>query len=439
MLYRLIIVTGPMTGQRVTVPETPLVIGRDPDCGFCVQDADVARRHAAITIGKDGLGIRDLGTMNRLIVNGREVRESRLKHGDEVEIGRTRFVVQAVVETDVDGRRQAKRRRRGKVMAALGAIAVLAVAAYWRWSDHADQSAAVPKPPSPPPETRVSVPEPSALTNLVEVRPLATNESASGAVAAENSERMSEEIRRLTMDLVALRTTVQMIAASSVTSRADRAAGTPSLAVSVTAAVSAAVTPAVTGVSAATVAASVTGAKDKPASGVAPGPALSPPPFRGRISIASLDQRKFPASQDVDEMRLVDIGLAADPPDALPAVNLLRVQVMVFDRNAATGTPFLTRAIVRNPQFQASSEWQTNAVNLVSATYVVPRGARHAGGDPGPADEFCGYVVRVFYGNEFQSEESRPRDLARYAPPLPTPVERGRDVTGTTGGSKGSP
>lgn len=444
MIYRLIIVTGPMTGQRVTVPEIPLAIGRDPDCGFCIRDPDVGRRHAVLSLDKDGLRIRDMGTMNRIIVNGREVPESRLKHGDEVEIGRTRFVVQAVVEADVADRQSPAKRRRGRRAMALAAVAIaLAAAAYWRWGNApAPAPTIVPEPPAFAPAQPVLPPDGTTLTAMVPIRAETVTAAAPiVAVSPGRSEEVSEEIRRLTLDLVALRTTVQMIAETSLSSRVVRVEAAPAPPVVVTATVpSTAVMVSSTGAvtvtrtgppAAATVPAAVQIRQEvKPAAAS----------FRGKIAIASLDQRKFPASQDVDEMRVLDIGLAADPPEARPDVGLVRVQVMVFDRNSATGIPFLTRAIVRNPQFTASGEWQTNAVNVASATYVVPKGGRSGGGEPvAGVDEFYGYVVRVYYDGEFQSEQSRPRDLAGYAPAPQAPALRAGEPAGSSGGSKGHP
>ena len=88
MIYRLIFLSGPRTGERITITEEPMVVGRDADCAVTVPDLEVARKHAALQQKDDELFIRDLGSMNRILVNKREVREGRLKHGDEIELGR---------------------------------------------------------------------------------------------------------------------------------------------------------------------------------------------------------------------------------------------------------------------------------------------------------------------------------------------------------------
>ena len=81
-----------------------MTVGRDPGCVIHLDDEEVAHRHAIFEHNDAGLVVRDLGTMNRVLVNKREVREAHLRHGDEIEIGRTRFLVQALLQTEVEGR-----------------------------------------------------------------------------------------------------------------------------------------------------------------------------------------------------------------------------------------------------------------------------------------------------------------------------------------------
>ncbi|HMP74152.1 MAG TPA: FHA domain-containing protein, partial [Kiritimatiellia bacterium] len=102
MIYRLIIITGPLKGQRVTIDPEPMTIGRDPESTLVLPDDEAALKHAVIEHRDDGLFIRDLGSMHKIIVNKREVSSARIKHGDTLEIGRTRFLVQAVVKAEVN-------------------------------------------------------------------------------------------------------------------------------------------------------------------------------------------------------------------------------------------------------------------------------------------------------------------------------------------------
>jgi pSer/pThr/pTyr-binding forkhead associated (FHA) protein len=55
MMYRLIILTGPSTGLRVTIESKPMMIGRDPDCAIRVADEEVAKKHAVLEHKPDGI------------------------------------------------------------------------------------------------------------------------------------------------------------------------------------------------------------------------------------------------------------------------------------------------------------------------------------------------------------------------------------------------
>jgi predicted component of type VI protein secretion system len=129
MVYRLIMLSGPMQGQRLSVERQPMTVGRGADCALVIPDEEMALQHAVLEHRVDGLYVRDLGAMGRILVNGREVHEQRLRHGDEVEMGRTRFLVQALVRADVSrARRRASWREAGRLA---GAFVVLALTAWY--------------------------------------------------------------------------------------------------------------------------------------------------------------------------------------------------------------------------------------------------------------------------------------------------------------------
>jgi pSer/pThr/pTyr-binding forkhead associated (FHA) protein len=65
------------------------VIGRGDGSDLLLDDRDCSRQHAEIVRDAAGLVLRDLGSKNGLQVGGRLLSERRLKHGDELTIGRT--------------------------------------------------------------------------------------------------------------------------------------------------------------------------------------------------------------------------------------------------------------------------------------------------------------------------------------------------------------
>ena len=149
--------TGERRGQLITIPDEALHIGRGEDCGLVLTDPEIALDHAVVEQDGAGLRIRDLGSMGKILVNNREVRESALKHGDTVELGRTRLLVQAVVEAEVQrsaGREYLRERLKHAPIVrkryALAGTAVL-LFAIWFWLRGAPPVAA------PPASARTSV------------------------------------------------------------------------------------------------------------------------------------------------------------------------------------------------------------------------------------------------------------------------------------------
>lgn len=71
-----------------------LVIGRGEGCDVVLEDRDCSRRHAEVSRDVEGAVLRDLGSRNGVVVQGRASTERRLRHGDELTFGRTvlRFV-----------------------------------------------------------------------------------------------------------------------------------------------------------------------------------------------------------------------------------------------------------------------------------------------------------------------------------------------------------
>lgn len=70
-------------------PGASLVIGRGEDCDIMLDDRDCSRRHAEVARDGEGALLRDLGSRNGVVVQGRASTERRLRHGDELAFGRT--------------------------------------------------------------------------------------------------------------------------------------------------------------------------------------------------------------------------------------------------------------------------------------------------------------------------------------------------------------
>lgn len=93
---RVVVLNGPAEGEIRVIPEAPgqVVVGRGESCDLKLDDADVSREHVSLALELDGIVARDLGSKNGFAVNGRQLSERRLRHGDELLVGGTLLVLE---------------------------------------------------------------------------------------------------------------------------------------------------------------------------------------------------------------------------------------------------------------------------------------------------------------------------------------------------------
>ncbi|MEI8310402.1 MAG: FHA domain-containing protein [Verrucomicrobiota bacterium] len=75
-----------------------VTIGRLADNALQIDDASVSSRHAEIEFEADAFHLHDLGSTNGTFVNGEQVTDAVLRHGDEVRFG----VVETVFHGEED-------------------------------------------------------------------------------------------------------------------------------------------------------------------------------------------------------------------------------------------------------------------------------------------------------------------------------------------------
>jgi diguanylate cyclase (GGDEF)-like protein len=85
----------------VRVTTEPLIIGRSPKCEIQVDQESVSRNHCRIRFEGGEFLVRDLGSTNGTYVNDDLVHEEgRLRHGDQLKVGRT--ILKFIVGDDVE-------------------------------------------------------------------------------------------------------------------------------------------------------------------------------------------------------------------------------------------------------------------------------------------------------------------------------------------------
>lgn len=90
----LLALRGPNEGTRVQLdPDSGVVtVGRSPAAVLFLDDVTVSRRHAEFRPDAGGWVLADVGSLNGSYVNRRRIAEQQLTGGDEVQIGKYRFV-----------------------------------------------------------------------------------------------------------------------------------------------------------------------------------------------------------------------------------------------------------------------------------------------------------------------------------------------------------
>ena len=82
-------------GDRFSLTESVISVGRHPDCNLVLADPNVSRNHAEIRPKGDRFEVVDLGSTNGTRVNGVRVDSQLLQDGDEISFGNTRMHFEA--------------------------------------------------------------------------------------------------------------------------------------------------------------------------------------------------------------------------------------------------------------------------------------------------------------------------------------------------------
>jgi transcriptional regulator with GAF, ATPase, and Fis domain len=103
---RLLAIAGPLKDSTFALPSGEIHIGRDPSNLLSINDLSLSRRHCALSRDDEGYKIRDLDSRNGTSVNGVAVKEARLRHGDQISVGDSIFLLllQDEGEESIDGR-----------------------------------------------------------------------------------------------------------------------------------------------------------------------------------------------------------------------------------------------------------------------------------------------------------------------------------------------
>jgi DNA-binding NtrC family response regulator len=95
------VLQGPLAGQSFLLGES-FVIGRAASCDLTLPDETVSRNHTRIERKGEVRVIRDLGSRNGTLVNGRKVSVQMLTSGDRIEIGHALLLYSSNSDSSVE-------------------------------------------------------------------------------------------------------------------------------------------------------------------------------------------------------------------------------------------------------------------------------------------------------------------------------------------------
>ncbi len=82
---------GGRVGESFALSGERMTIGRRPDCDIFLDDVTVSRDHAVLVQRSGEYHLDDLGSLNGTYVNRERVESTRLRDGDELQIGKYRL------------------------------------------------------------------------------------------------------------------------------------------------------------------------------------------------------------------------------------------------------------------------------------------------------------------------------------------------------------
>ncbi len=88
----LVIHRGPAEGARFELRDGLVTVGRGSDSTIFLDDVTVSRRHAEFSRTDSGWTVTDVGSLNGSYVNKKLIDSVELATGDEVQIGKYRFL-----------------------------------------------------------------------------------------------------------------------------------------------------------------------------------------------------------------------------------------------------------------------------------------------------------------------------------------------------------
>ena len=100
MAFQLVVVQGRSANETLKIGAGVMTVGRQQDCQLRIASSQVSRKHCQIFEKKGLLLVKDLGSSNGTLVNGKKIVDQRvLEPGDELTVGSVKFRIERLEDT----------------------------------------------------------------------------------------------------------------------------------------------------------------------------------------------------------------------------------------------------------------------------------------------------------------------------------------------------
>ncbi len=82
---------GGRAGETFPLTDSPMTIGRSPECAIFLDDVTVSRKHVVFTRDGERWSLADQGSLNGTFLNRQRIESAELSDGDELQIGKYRL------------------------------------------------------------------------------------------------------------------------------------------------------------------------------------------------------------------------------------------------------------------------------------------------------------------------------------------------------------
>ncbi len=97
--YKLLITEGPSRGAEFALNKKTVGLGRDPKNQIVLDSQSVSLFHARITVEQSGCSVTNLGSIEGLKVNGKNVDSAVIRPGDRLQAGNVKLRLEAGAKT----------------------------------------------------------------------------------------------------------------------------------------------------------------------------------------------------------------------------------------------------------------------------------------------------------------------------------------------------